>query len=161
MARSERSARLRRPLIALIVAAALAIAGCSPNTTMRSYAAGDGARTDLANQVRAENMLIIAEAEGSPGTLVGALVNQWSQDTQISLSVEELGESITITLPGSSTVILGPEHESVVLPSVPAPTGSVLTVQISTTESGSVTLPIPVLDGTLDPYQDYLPETES
>lgn len=161
MARSERSSRLRRPLIALIIVAALALAGCAPNTTMRSYAAGDGARADLANQVRAENVLIVSEGEGSPGTLVGSFVNEWSQDTEVSLTVDGQGESITITLPGSATVILSPDHESIVLPSIPVPPGGVLSVQLSTTESGSVTLPIPVLDGTIDPYQDYVPDADA
>ena len=161
MARSERSSRLRRPLIALVIALAFAIAGCAPDTTMRSYAAGDGARADLANQIRAENVLIISEAEGSPGTVVGSIVNEWSQDAEVSLTVDGLGESITVTLPGSATVILSPDHESIVLPSVPVPPGAVLNVQISTTESGSVTLPIPVLDGSMDPYQDYLPDGDA
>lgn len=159
MARSTRRARLRSAVVALFAAGALTLSGCAATETMGTYAAGDGARAELANQIRAENILIITEAEGSPGTMTGSLVNEWSQDADVTLAVDGLGEAISLTVPGSDTVLISPDHESIELPSVPVAPGGVLDVQISTSESGSLTLPVPVLDGTIDPYQDYLPDS--
>lgn len=160
MARSEHRARLRRPLVAVALAVMFVLGACTPPTTMNQYAAGDGARANLGSQVKVENLLVITEAEGSAGTLVGGVVNLWEQEAEVSLSVQDLGEAVTVTVDPKATLLLHPEHESVVLPSVPVPPGATLEVQISTGNSGSVTVPVPVLDGTMDPYQDYLPDSE-
>ncbi|MGC0272254.1 hypothetical protein ACO0LV_04565 [Pseudactinotalea sp. Z1739] len=158
MARSEHHARLRRPLIAVALAVMIVLGACTPPMTMNQYAAGDGARANLGSQVKVENLLVITEAEGSAGTLVGGVVNLWEQEAEVSLSVQDMGEAVTVTVDPAATLLLHPEHESVVLPAVPVAPGATLEVQISTDNSGSITVPVPVLDGTLDPYQDYLPE---
>lgn len=161
MARSEHRARLRRPLIAVALAVMVLIGACTPPMTMHQYAAGDGTRGNLGSQIKVENMIVFTEAEGAEGTLVGGVVNLWSSSAEVSLSVDGLGEAVTVTVAGGDTLLLHPEHESVVLPSVPAVPGAMVDVQVSTGESGSITVPVPVLDGTIEPYQDYLPSEDT
>ncbi|HLS25928.1 MAG TPA: hypothetical protein VK063_08655 [Beutenbergiaceae bacterium] len=164
MARSEHRARLRRPLIALTLAALFLISGCGgiptggTPMTVNQYAAGDGARGDLGNQLSLENLMVLTEDQGAPGQLVGGVVNHWEQPAEVSFTAEELGETLSATAPGGETLLLNPEQESVVLSAVPVPPGAILEMQVSTPEEGSVTIPVPVLDGTMPPYDEYLPQ---
>lgn len=156
MARSEHRARLR-PLIAITVALMVLISACGVPSTAQRYAAGDGTRGDLGDQIAAENLLVLTDAAGAEGTLVGGLVNQWEQAVEVTLTFAGIDEAVTMTIDGGGTLLLHPDHHSVVLPSVPVPPGAMVDVQISTGQQGSITVPVPVLDGTLHPYQDYLP----
>src|SRR5699024_4760443 len=132
VARSQTRERLRRPLIAVALAVMVLISACTPPMTMNQYAAGDGTRGNLGSQIKVENMIVFTEAEGSEGTLVGGVVNLWSSSAEVNLTVEGLGEAVTVTVDGGDTLLLGPEQESVVLPSVPAAPGAMVDIQVST-----------------------------
>lgn len=159
MARSEHRVRPRRPLIALAVAVTLVLSACAGEgfTTAQRTNHGDGARADLGTQIGVENLLLLTEEEGAPGQLVGGAVNHWSQGTDVSFTAAGVEETVTVSVGAGETVLLHPDHQSIVLPAVPSAPGTNLEFQISTPEAGSVTVPVPVLDGTIDPYQDYLP----
>lgn len=179
MARARRTpSAARRVAGAVAVAAALgASAGCSyinPITTAEPYAASDGFRVSVGDQVRGENLMVLTSGEGEPGVLLGALINTSDAPTTVTLEIggdapERLGE---IPLDAKQTVLLSPEtpeRDAVTssapslgadLPevgSVPAPPGGLVTLVLKTPEAGAVEVQIPVLDDTLPEYADTLP----
>lgn len=156
MARSSR--RLAAALL-LTGVTALGVGACSPITTMDAYAPSDGVRADLGTQLRIENLLILSPAEGAEGTVLGGLVNESTSDADVSLAIEGVSGGQQLDVPAGQTLLLGPEHHEVTLSTVPAPPGATVQVQISTSQSGSVTLDVPVLDGTVSYYQDEVPTT--
>lgn len=161
MAPTSLPTRLAGVLVGVL---ALVLAGCSPITTQGAYAASDGARAELADQVRAENLLIVAAAEGDPGVLAGGVTNLGSTPTTVSVSVGE--QTVELPIEAGHTVLLGaPDAQEsatmrradVIVEAVPGPPGSLVPVALSTPESGSMTVSVPVLDGTLPEYAALLP----
>lgn len=156
MARSSR--RLAAALL-LTGATALGVGACSPITTLNSYAPSDGVRGDLGTQLRVENLMILTAAEGAEGTVLGGLVNETTSPADVTLVVGSDATGHQVDVPGGESLLLGPEHHEVTLSAVPAPPGATVSVQVSTPESGSLTLDVPVLDGTIPPYDEYVPTT--
>ena len=101
--------------------------------------------------------MILSPAEGAEGTVLGGLVNQTSDPADVTLLVDGDSTGQQLNVPGDETLLLGPDHEEVTLSSVQVPPGATVSVQLSTPESGSVTLDVPVLDGTIPPYDEYVP----
>lgn len=156
-------ARVPRAAIAGTVASlALLVAGCSatnPITTSENYAASDGVRVELGEAVLT-NLLVLTAAEGSEGTVLGAVSNNGQDDLELTLTLEGSADEARIDLPAGATVLLGPDEEEVVLDSVPAPPGALVAVSVVSDRSGAVTVRVPVLDGTLPEYADLVPEEQ-
>ena len=167
MARTTRPTRPFRPgALALggLAVAALALSGCSPITTQMVYSPGDGIRATLGDQVEAANLLLLTSGEGDAGLLVGGFTNL--TDDQAELTVTVGGESFGLPIGPRETVLLGaPEGvpgptvvvEEVRIDSVPAPPGAFTDVTLATMEAGELTVGVPVLDGTLEPYDALIP----
>jgi hypothetical protein len=157
VARSRTSAR---PVVvgAVALVAAAVLSGCSATnqiTTEMAYAASDGVRATLGD-LTAENLLLIAEAADTPAALQGALTNRG--DDNLVVQIETDGGSERISVTAGETVLLGGENgEEIVLESAGAP-GSTVEVTLSTTDAGTRTVHVPVLDGTLPEYADLVPE---
>ncbi|WP_022918438.1 hypothetical protein [Ruania albidiflava] len=156
MARSSR--RLAAALL-LTGVTALGVGACSPITTMQAYAPSDGVRAELGTQLRVENLLVLTSAEGAEGTVLGALVNESTSAADVTLAIDGVSGGQQLEVPAGGTLLLGPEHHEVALSTVPAAPGATVPVQVSTSQSGSVTLDVPVLDGTLPYYEDKVPTT--
>jgi hypothetical protein len=152
-------ARTARSLVRLAaLGAAVATAGgCAlvdPQQADDLYAApSEGVQVELTEQVRAENLLVVAEEEGGEGRLSGALVNDTAQDVRFVVVVA--GEQLDVEVPARGTVLLGVDEPADVAV-VPAAPGSLAEVTLATTSQGAVTAGIPVLDGTLPHYADFL-----
>ncbi|ACQ79033.1 putative lipoprotein [Beutenbergia cavernae DSM 12333] len=158
MARSSR-ARIATGAIALVAAAALV--ACSPITTNEQYAASDGVLVSLGDDaspaVTGENVLVVSEAEGEPGVVIGALTNRTDGPRSVTVSLD--GVALTIVrVDAGETVTIGTESgPQIDIPAVPAPPGAVTDLGFETPEDGAVTVAVPVLDGTLPEYADLLP----
>lgn len=161
-----RTARLPRPAWIAIGAVAVALAGCSPITTQDPYAASDGVRVTLGDQVQAENLMVVTSAEGEPGVLLGGITNRGTDATDVTVTVA--GDSMDLPLEGGQTVLLGaaatgasPDSsllvEEFTIAAVPAAPGAMTDVSLSTPQTGSVVVRVPVLDGTLESYRDAIP----
>ena len=148
----------RRVLGAAAAAAfALTMSGCafaSPVSTQLDYAPSDGARVVLSQggaQVRVENMMILTAGEGEAAQVFGMLANDSGEDATVAVQIgEEMDE---IEVPAGGTADLAAEidpYEGLDL--VPG-----ATVEVAFDYEGVVTHSIPVLDGTLAPYDEYLP----
>ena len=151
---TTRSRRAVVPAVAL----ALALTGCSATntiTTQADYAASDGVRAELGD-LRLGNLLVLTSAEGEVGTLIGSVTNDGSQDAAVDITV---GESTTaLAVDARSTVVLGSQDgEQVEIESVPAPPGAFVAVTVTSDVGGTMTVRVPVLDGTLPEYADLVP----
>ena len=149
------------------LAAALTLTGCSATnqmTTELEYDSSDGTSVRLGD-IRALNFLIVSEGKGEPGTLIGALDSKGSDDEVVKIALEE--DSVTVTVPAGQTVLLSApggnsdEDEDIVFESVPEPPGAFVPVVLTSRDAGSVTLQVPVLDGTLPEYAESVPSPES
>ena len=144
-------------LAAAVVLAAAALGGCSAVGTVQTkvvYAASDGARVTLGSTVEGINLLVLTSGEGQPGALVGAVANRDEQDAVVTIQVEGAAPA-EVAVPAKGTVHLTGE-QLVRLDSVPARPGATVPVTISTGAEGSVSLAVPVLDGTLPEYAEVI-----
>ena len=147
---------IRSTAMAAAAAAALILSSCawaSPTRTNEAYAPSDGVRVSLVDgdEVRVENVMLLTEAEGSPAQLFGAVVNDTPEAVTVGVSVG--GSQSTIEVDANGVARL--EEETDVIESSPAAPGS--TSPVTFEFRGAQTRDVPVLDGTLSPYDEYLP----
>ncbi|WP_034620892.1 hypothetical protein [Cellulomonas sp. URHE0023] len=162
--------RRLRPATGLAVAglaAALTLAGCSATnqmTTEQDYNSSDGVSAQVGD-IKAHNFLVASEAKDEPGALLGALQNT-GDDRQV-VTVTLGSDDQTVNVPPGQTVLLGAPggnsdtNEKIVFESVPEPPGAVVEVTVATKDAGSVSLDVPVVDGTLPEYADAVPSATS
>lgn len=158
---TRQARRWSRGLAALSigVAAALGAAACSPVTTQLPYAPSDGARAVLGDQLTVENLLILTAAEGDPALIVGGLTNRSTSTIEVTLSFGDAATDVQVQVPASDTVLLNPANpdgETVVVDPTPGAPGTNVQVTIATASAGSTSVAVPVLDGTLAPYDQWL-----
>jgi hypothetical protein len=155
VSRSARSARTG-VIAASAAAGALLLAACAPTTTTLPYAPSDGARVNISDEVRGLNLMVVSEGDGAEGAVLGALANDSAEDVTFVLEAEGAA-AVTVPVAAQQTVYLGTEDgiEALLDTVVAAPGGD---LEASLT-AGDVTREffLPVLDGTLPEYADYLP----
>jgi len=133
-----------------------AVAACTPVATQLPYAPSDGARAVLGDEVTIENLLILTTAEGEPALVIGGVTNRSDEATTVTLTVGETSP-LEVSVDPHDTVLLNPANgETLILDASPTPPGTSIPVTISTPTAGSTTVQVPVLDGTLAPYDAYL-----
>lgn len=147
----------RRSLsLAAVAVSALVTSSCawaSPVQTQVQYAPSDGVRMvlDEAGDVRIENFLVLTEAEGSPAQPFGTVYNSSGEDAAIGIQIG--GTTSDVAVPAGGEVRLEEELEP--FQSADAIPGA--TIEAVVDFGGAVTRTVPVLDGTLAPYDQYLP----
>lgn len=152
-----RTALRARTVAVASAAATLTLAGCSvanPITTAVPYAPSDGVRVVVTEGVAVENLMILAEAEGEEGFVIGSVVNRSREDVEVSLRLGEGGSEVPVDVAAGESVSLGEAGLSVA--SLEVAPGGVLPSSVSTDRGGAVDVPVPVLDGTVPPYDEYL-----
>jgi hypothetical protein len=111
------------------------------------YAASDGANVDLGN-VRLSNFLVVAEAKGEPGVVVGAVSTDGATPVRVRITVlngqTSLGETTVTAEPGKLANLAGGEGASTLqLSDVPVQPGANLTLRAATDAGGKeATLPV-------------------
>lgn len=159
MAGGTAGRRTFRTVAALsLAAAASTAAACAPVTTLIEYAPSDGVRAEVGEAVTVNNLLILTEAANSPALVVGAVTNHTDGPVQVTLTFAD-GVSTAIAAPAAGTVLLNPANEAgetVIIDDGVAAPGATAPVTITTADSGSVTVEVPVLDGDIAPYGEYL-----
>lgn len=165
-------ARRLRPALALasvLVVPAL-LAGCSatnPVTTAMNYDASDGVSASVGD-VRLLNLLVASNGDGEPGAVLGAVSNE-GEDARVAIAVAG-GEPQAFPVDAGQVVLLGSAAtggeegaaggqttEEVELEAVDVPAGALLELEITTDLGGTRTVSVPVVDGSLPPYEDLVP----
>ncbi|MFV2145162.1 MULTISPECIES: hypothetical protein [Isoptericola] len=156
MARSARPARTTLAVAGAAVGALL-LGACAPITTQLAYSPSDGSRVDFEDaDVRGLNLMVVSAAEGEQGRVLGALANESSEDVEFVLTTPGSGP-VSVPVPANGTVYLGTEDgEQVMLGSVAAIPGANLEASLSAA-GATEDFYLPVLDGTLPEYAEYLP----
>ena len=155
--------KLRAAASALLAGAVLTIlAGCgliTPVATQFSYAPSDGVQGTV-GRVDILNALAITGAESSDANLLFAAYNGAEEAVTLSVQYEAAGARTTLEFelaPGSVTNIGYSETGLLTLPGVDAIAGGLLPVYFQYGAEQGVQLDVPVLDGTLEQYADYVP----
>lgn len=146
----------RSAIAAAVLGVGLVLGGCAvanPITTQFSYAPSDGVRVQAADGVSVENLLVLTEGEGKPGHLLGAVVNHTTQDVRVTLTVGQ-GSAIPVRVPAEGEVNL--TDQKATTSSVSVPPGATVPATVSADGTGEISVEVPVLDGTIPPYDEYL-----
>lgn len=132
-------------------------AGCLQDNAYTEQASSDGLRLELGDLLLSD-LMVLAAAEGEPGTLLGAVSNDGDLDTEVAITVvgrDDVAE--TVAVDAGETVIFGPEDTRVRLPEMPEPPGGAVEVEFSSDEYGTEVREIPVLDDTFERYEELVP----
>lgn len=151
-----RTARSRLTAAVALGAGAAALSGCSfvnPIQTLEPYAPGDGVRVQVADGVSVENLLVVAEDEGEPGRVLGAVSNDTGEQIHVTMTFADAGEAVSLSVDN----FVNFTDSELVLQRTPAPPGGTATAEVSVATTGAVTVEVPVLDGTLEHYAEYIP----
>lgn len=147
-------------LAAVSASGALLLAACAPSTTTLNYDPSDGVGVSVLGEenmdLRGINLMVVSAAEGEAGNVLGALANETADDAAFTL--EAPGASpVTVEVPAGDTVYLGTETgEAVQLDAVGAAPGDYVDA-VLTVGGDSKEFQLPVFDGTLPEYADYVP----
>jgi len=158
----------KRRISALVLAFGVAggLGACAPVHTLDLFDPSDGVGADLEGEVKATNLLILTEGQGEQGTLVGSLTNLTYDPLTVEVEVED-AEVITVDLSPQQTAYLTPGEPKfdnrtiavdALVNSVAAPPGSTADVTLTTPSGGAINVDVPVLDGSIEPYDQFLPE---
>ncbi|WP_345713262.1 hypothetical protein [Kineococcus glutinatus] len=101
--------RLRRPAaVAIAALSTAAVSGCavfSPVQTAVPYEPSDGFSTTVGDVV-VRNVLVVSEGDGAPGVLSATLVNEGTEDVEVTVDTGS-GSDTSITVPTGVAYVLG------------------------------------------------------
>lgn len=139
------------------VLAVLGATGCSATSlqaTTIQYSPSDGI-VDQVGPVLLRNILIITSDEGEPGNLLGTMFNE--SDSPVQVTIEGENESSEITIEGNGKYVFEDEvDDDGTLQGISEIPGALVDLDF-TVNSESATFRVPVLDGTLEEYREYVP----
>ena len=143
--------------IAAVAVAAVVLAACSainPITTQDKYQSSDGATVPIGDTARGINLLVVTTAVGEPAVLTGSIRNDAAEDLEVVISIDGTNQ-VKVAVPAASTIQLGTgEGQQLVVGTAPVAPGLIAEVFFATADLGSFQAPVPVVDGTHDPYKD-------
>ncbi|MDR7083765.1 hypothetical protein J2X01_003060 [Arthrobacter ginsengisoli] len=137
----------------------LSVTGCgyiNPQSTSAHYVASDGTQASV-GPLQLRNMMIISAGEDKPGRVIGAVYNSSSEDVKLTI-VGAGGSQTQVPVKPNSYTLLNDSTDEAILSSTGGAPGSL--VEVSVTEDGTnqnAKFKVPVLDGTITDYKQYLP----
>lgn len=149
--------RVQRALVAGAAALALlGTAGCSAiseQATTFSYAASDGIVADI-GPIDLRNLMILAADAESQGRVLGTAANNSDSPVQLSLAVA--GSTASVTVPANGQIRFEQDENETTLSNPGGIPGSIVDVTVQV-NSDSEVVGVPVLDGTLPEYAEFVP----
>jgi len=148
----------RRIAASLAVAAlAFGVTSCgaiNEQATNTDYAASDGINVDVAKaQVR--NLMFVTNSDGSKARLIGTVVND--SDSALTLSVKAASATpVTISVPTDKSLKLEDDANQKVISGLGVKAGEHAETTF-TSNGDTVDFSVPVVDGTLAEYRDFVP----
>lgn len=149
--------------IAIAAALALGATGCSliaPQGTLKPYAPSDGVDVNVEG-VDVRNIMLIADESGENFNVVFGAVNLTGAEQDLAVTFMNEGSQqarAEFTVPTGNTLFGNPEgDEAPVLVTIPGLIpGQTIDAYFQQAGSAEVEHKIPVLDGTLAEYRDYV-----
>ncbi|MCT9821065.1 DNA modification methylase [Microbacterium sp. W1N] len=149
--------RLIAPL-ALGLALTFGATGCSmvaPQATTISYSPSDGVNVPDSGPLIVRNALVIADESGEAGNLLAAVIND--TDDGVTLNIGVAGDFQTLRVPARTTVSLGVDVDPLLIENLDSKPGSDVEISFQSGDGEGVATAIPVLDGTLPQYEEFVP----
>ncbi len=156
----------------LAASAALALgiviggSGCAMLTyqaTTEPYDASDGVSTDV-GELELRNILVISD-HGVAGNLVMTVVNNGTEDRELTVEYGDGGEAEPIEIAAGSTVAFGVDDaestdvlKPVLLPTIDTMPGALIPLYFQYEGAEGSEIQVPVLDGTLPEYRALVPK---
>lgn len=142
-----------------LAGATLLATGCavfSPIQTDYAYIPADGVDLSIPG-LTFRNLVVVADEEGGPGTLVGQAVNETAQAIDVTFALEgSSGTSTSIASYSDDAISLG--STPVTIGPVPEPPGSMMPLLVTTQEAGQNVVVVPVLPSTRY-YDQFAPSS--
>ncbi|MHA7280722.1 hypothetical protein ACX80H_13310 [Arthrobacter sp. MDT2-2] len=149
--------RAQQAVAAGAVLLMLGVSGCSFTTdqsTTAPYAASDGIVKDI-GPVLLRNVLVVGRDDETAGRLVGTVFN--TSDQPVDLSIQAGGAATSVTIAGQGEYRFEDESaDDATLEGLPDTPGSLIDVDFAV-QGDEATFEVPVLDGTLEEYREYVP----
>ena len=145
----------------VVAAAALAmlslgVTSCgaiNEQATTFQYAASDGIVLNV-GELEIRNLMLVTKSATDEARLIGSLVNTTAAAQTLDLTLST--GSVSINVPAKSVVSLEKTENAKILPSTGVLPGAQAEATLSV-GSGSADVSIPVIDGTLEEYREYVP----
>lgn len=145
--------------IALGAALLLGSTGCSmlaPQATLLPYAPSDGIEVPSSGPLEVRNALIVANADGTDGNLVAAIVNDTDTEQVLLVGLNNVVKAVKV--PAGSVVSLGAESTPpLLIEGLNAKPGADVSATFQSGSGTGVEVELPVLDGTLPQYATLVP----
>ncbi|MCW2288849.1 DNA modification methylase [Leucobacter luti] len=149
--------------IAIAAALALGATGCSliaPQGTLKPYAPSDGVDVNVSG-IDVRNIMLIADESGENFNVVFGSVNLTEAEQELAISFTSEGSQkarAEFTIPTGNTLFGNPAgEETPVLVTIPgAVPGATVDAYFQKAGAEEVKYEVPVLDGTLAEYRDYV-----
>ena len=157
---------MKARLIASVVLAATVVLGTSacnlisPQTTTKEYDASDGVSGTIGD-MSIRNAAIIS-GDGKDGNLLVSITNAGGAESLTIKWGDDFSESTEARIPEDETISFGTEEEDpILLENIVAVPGSLLTMFFQYGDETGVEIFVPVLDGTLPEYAEFVPSGDS
>lgn len=145
--------------LALGAAIVLGATGCSmvsPQATTIPYSPSDGANVPASGPLQVRNALVVADESGSTGNFLAAIVND--TDAVETLNIGVNGKIATVRVPARTVVSLGVDGvEPLLIEGLGVAPGDNVEIAFQSGDGTGVEQAIPVLDGTLPQYAEFVP----
>lgn len=142
---------------------AIALAGCNfitPNATLKPYDPSDGVSTTVGD-VDVLNVMVLSE-DGISGSLIFSALNSSGDDIDLTAQYSSDGDKTDLTFPltarGLSDFGFG-DGEQVFLTAIDSKPGTLIPIYFQYGDEQGRELLVPVLDGSLEQYSPFLPQT--
>lgn len=148
----------RRIAASLAVAAlAFGVTSCgaiNEQATNTDYAASDGVNVDVAD-AKVRNLMLVTNSDDTQARLIGTVVN--AGDSALTLSVKaDSASPVSIPVPAEGTVKLEDDENEQIVKNLGISAGEHADA-VFTVSGEEVEFSVPVVDGTLAEYRDFVP----
>ena len=144
------------------VAVALGATGCNmiaPQATTIPYSPSDGVNVPSSGPLKVRNALIVADESGRNGNFLAAIVNDTDEDQTLNIAVG--GKAKTVRVDARSIVSLGVDERPLLLSGLDSKPGTGVSVTFQSGDGTAVEFAVPVLDGALPYYAEFVPSGRS
>jgi len=159
----------RAASVVLAAAVLLSTAGCTffaPQTTLKPYDPSDGVNTQIGD-VYIRNVLLLAGESGDV-SLLANVVNETDNGVNVTFQYEGKDsdgvsgkvDNAVFANPGKTASVGGHGDPQVVLSGAEATPGTLFPIFVQYGDQTGKQLLVPVLDGTLKPYDELLPSPQ-
>lgn len=151
--------------LAAVALAVVATGGCTFTTQQQTntyYMPSDGVEALLGPDVVVTSVLVVAEDQESPGTLIARIVNSGTEPISVQVLSDEADIDLDVTVNPGEMYAVGPEgDQEVLIDPLPVVPGQSIPMT-AVLEGGEIVedMLVPVLDSSLREYEELVPTAD-